>query len=524
MSNSKKSFLDSNTILAMALTFIIFIGWQKYMDKYYPQPKKDIVAEQNVQKVVDKKNIEKAGAIATGEDLLSDDEQDLIQEKILKQDDEFWSFDINSKGMSVDKVVIKKINKVATKFYEFKNTKHFYSTAINGEVLNFELNRSGGNEFTGKAFYQGKTIKKVVKFNSEKFTFSVKISVSGEGPSKFSIQQLVKAQIQEPKNKILFLPAFKRNEFYVSGAKDTERKILTTKTVSEEPESYPVSDLASIGDEYFTAAILNRGKILPNVIFNQKNKDLDLTVSYDFTDLININEVEYDLFIGPKNPDLLESVSPDLVGVINFMHLGFLARPILKALNFLYGIIGNYGWAVVILTLMIRLMIMPLTVSSLKSMKRMQVIQPELKMIKSKYKDQPQVINQKTMEIMKKHKVNPLGGCLPMLLQMPIFFAFYRGLSESVDLYQAPFFGWITDLSVMDPYYVFPVLSMLGMTVHQLVTPSNMEKMQKKMMLFMPIVFGIFFITLPSALTIYMAVGAWFGILQHMVFLREKKA
>ena len=123
---------------------------------------------------------------------------------------------------------------------------------------------------------------------------------------------------------------------------------------------------------------------------------------------------------------------------------------------------------------------------------------------------------------MKDNKVNPLGGCLPMLLQLPIFFAFYRALSESVDLFQAPFFGWITDLSKMDPYFLFPVLSMAGMVIHQLVTPSSMDKMQKRMMLIMPLVFGVLFVTLPSALTLYMAVSTWFGILQHIIFLRDK--
>lgn len=524
MSSSKKSFLDSNTILAMILTFVIFIGWQKYMDKKYPPVKK----ETNVEKAVEGKTLKVEGVLESQDQealLVEKESKDFeVQDKVLRFDDDFWSFEISSKGMSTNNVVIKKINKVATKPYVFKNTHQFYPTAIDGKILDFEFNKIGANNFVGTAIYKNQSIKKTIKVNSEMFTFNVKITVEGDKSSSFSVQQLIESEIQEPKNKVFFLPAFKRNEFYVTGSEETERKILTTKTVSEAPEVYPASSLTSIGDEYFTAALLNRGKILPSVVFNQKNKDLSLKVSYDFTSLVSINEVEYDLFIGPKNVELLASVSPDLVGVINFMYLGFLARPILKGLNFLYGIIGNYGWAVVILTLLIRLLIMPLTVASLKSMKRMQAIQPELKKIKVKYKDQPQVLNQKTMEVMKKNKVNPLGGCLPMLLQMPIFFAFYRGLSESVDLYQAPFFGWVTDLSVMDPYYVFPVLSMAGMTVHQLVTPSNMEKAQKKMMLFMPIVFGIFFITLPSALTIYMAVGAWFGILQHAVFLRDKKA
>lgn len=520
MSSPKKSFLDSNTILAMVLTFVIFIGWQKYMESKYPPVKaKDKVAQDSVAPVVEiSPDVDQQTQIVE-----NTVENISVPEKVIKFEDENWSFSINSKGMSADNVLIKNINKVAKKPYLFKNSQNFYATAINGEILNFDFTKTSETSFKGVAVYKNKRIKKEILVNSKTFTLKVKIDIEGDRSEDFSVQQVTRATVQAPKNKVFFLPAFERNEFFVTGPEDEERKILTPKTVLDTPEVYPSSKLLSVGDEYFTAALLNKGKILPSVSFNQNKEKIEAMAAYEFTNMVGLNEIEYDLFIGPKNVELLSSVSPDLVGVINFMYLGFLARPILKGLNFLYDILGNYGWAVVVLTLLIRLLIMPLTVSSLKSMKRMQVIQPELKKVKEKYKDQPQVINQKTMEIMKKHKVNPLGGCLPMLLQMPIFFAFYRGLSESVDLYQAPFFGWITDLSQMDPYYIFPILSMLGMTVHQLVTPSNMEKMQKRMMLIMPLVFGVLFITLPSALTIYMAVGAWFGILQHTLFLREKK-
>ena len=517
MSNQKKSFLDSNTILAMALTFMIFIGWQKYMESKYPPVKRVKITESvagkinNVENSVEKDTQLEAQALN-------------VEAKTISFENDSWSFKINSRGMSVDDVIIKKINRVAKIPYVFKNAKSFYATALDGKILNFDFKKVDENTFKGTAVEAGKTIIKTVFVDSSRFDFKVTIEIKGNREKAFSIDQVITSKVQAPKNKIFFLPAFQRNEFFVSGDNDEERKILTTDLVLDTPEEYPGSDVVSIGDEYFAAALLNTGKILPKVTFNQNNDVLNIAASYEFTELVQVNKIEYELFIGPKSVDLLSSVSPRLDNLINFMYLGVLARPILRGLNLLYDIFGNYGWAVVILTLLIRLLIMPLTVSSLKSMKRMQAIQPQLKKIKEKYKDQPQVVNQKTMDIMKQNKVNPLGGCLPMLLQMPIFFAFYRGLSESVDLYQAPFFGWITDLSVMDPYFIFPVLSMVGMVLHQLVTPSNMEPMQKKMMLFMPVVFGIFFVTLPSALTIYMAIGAWFGILQHTIFLRDKAA
>ena len=267
---------------------------------------------------------------------------------------------------------------------------------------------------------------------------------------------------------------------------------------------------------------MNEGKLLPNSTFEQNNSKINSVLSYKFTNEVKIDKINYSLFIGPKRLDLLEKKGPPLLDLIDFNILGFVARPIVKALNLIFDLVGNYGLAVIILTFLIRLLIMPLAVSSFKSMKKMQKIQPKLKEIKEKHKNDKQKVQLLTMQIMKENKVNPLGGCLPMVLQLPVFFAFYRGLSESVDLYQAPFAFWITDLTKIDPYFVLPLISIVGMVVHQLITPNTMEKSQKRLMLIMPLVFGLFIFTLPSALTLYMVVTTWFGIAQHAIFLRDK--
>ena len=155
-------------------------------------------------------------------------------------------------------------------------------------------------------------------------------------------------------------------------------------------------------------------------------------------------------------------------------------------------------------------------------MKKMQKLQPQLKAMREKYKDDPQRMNQEQMAMFRAHKVNPMGGCLPMLVQLPVFFALYTLLSNSIELFQAPFFGWIQDLSDKDPYYIFPVLMGLAMLGQQKMTPTaGMDPMQAKMMMFMPIIFTFIMLNLPSGLTLYIFLSTLLGILQQWVINRE---
>jgi len=170
--------------------------------------------------------------------------------------------------------------------------------------------------------------------------------------------------------------------------------------------------------------------------------------------------------------------------------------------------------------LSVRLLVLPFNMMSYKSMKVMQVLQPQMKAIREKYKDDQQRMNQEIMGLMKTHKANPLGGCLPMLLQFPIFIALYQVLGHSIELYQAPFAFWIHDLSAKDPYYVLPVLMGITLFVQQKVTPNTMDPAQAKVLAFMPLLFSFFMLSLPSGLTLYMFVNGLAGVAQQMYFLK----
>ena len=225
------------------------------------------------------------------------------------------------------------------------------------------------------------------------------------------------------------------------------------------------------------------------------------------------------IYAGTKQLRILEETGHKLVRVMDYGWFGnkfaFLVKPLLKTLQYFYGITHNYGWSIIILTVIIKLLFFPLTHKSFKSMKGMQKVQPYVKIIQERNKDNRQKMNEEMLELYKKHKVNPLGGCLPMLLQIPVFIALYHALFFSIELRGAPFIGWIQDLSVSDPYYVTPVLMGVTMFLQQRLSPAIGDPVQQKIMMFLPIVFTFLFITFPSGLVIYWTVNNLLTIAQQ---------
>ena len=220
-----------------------------------------------------------------------------------------------------------------------------------------------------------------------------------------------------------------------------------------------------------------------------------------------------------KNYDHLTTLGNNFELSVDFGFFAILAIPILRGLQFFYEYFPNYGLAIIFLTLIIRLITFPLQFKSFKSMKKMQVIQPELQKLKEKYKDNPQRMQKETVELFRKAGANPLGGCFPLLLQMPVFFAFYQVLSSAVELVRAPFCLWIYDLSEKDPYYVLPVLMGLAMLGQTKLNPSaaTIDSTQQKIMMVMPVVFAFIMKDFPAGLNLYIFVSTLFGIVQQLV-------
>jgi YidC/Oxa1 family membrane protein insertase len=229
-------------------------------------------------------------------------------------------------------------------------------------------------------------------------------------------------------------------------------------------------------------------------------------------------------YIGPKSSELLKPLQLHLEDSIEYGWFGIIARPLVSLLHFLYQYIHNYGVAIIILTILIKLAFYPLSQKSYKSMSQMKKVQPKLAKLKEKHKDDKARLNKEMMDLYRTHKVNPFGGCLPMLVQIPVFFALYRALMVAIELRHAPFVFWITDLSAKDPYYVTPLIMGATMFLQQKMTPSTGDAMQAKMMLFMPIIFTFMFLNFPSGLVLYWLVNNILSIGQQYLVMRQVEA
>lgn len=232
------------------------------------------------------------------------------------------------------------------------------------------------------------------------------------------------------------------------------------------------------------------------------------------------------LYLGPKSQDRLAELSPGLDLTVDYGWLWFIAQPIFWLLSFCHSFLGNWGFAIAMVTLLIKLAFFQLSAASYRSMANMRRVQPEMARMKELYGDDRQKMSQAMMDLYKKEKINPLGGCLPILVQIPVFISLYWVLLESVELRHAPFMLWIVDLSVKDPYFVLPIIMGVTMFLQQLLNPAPPDPVQARIMKMLPIIFTFFFLWFPAGLVLYWVVNNVLSILQQWVITRniEKNA
>ena len=226
-------------------------------------------------------------------------------------------------------------------------------------------------------------------------------------------------------------------------------------------------------------------------------------------------------YIGPKDQDALIGMAEYLDRTLDYGFLWILAEPIFKAMKMIHSVIGNWGWTIILLTLGIKLFLYPLSAASLKSMAKMRNLQPQMLRLKELYGDDRQKMSQETMSLYKKEKVNPAGGCFPMLLQMPVFISLYWVLMESVEIRHAPWIFWIQDLSAKDPYFVLPIIMGASMLFMQKLQPAPTDPMQAKIMQIMPIAFTFLFMGFPSGLVLYWTVNNLLSMAQQWFVNRQ---
>ncbi len=230
---------------------------------------------------------------------------------------------------------------------------------------------------------------------------------------------------------------------------------------------------------------------------------------------------EIALYAGPKDQDVVEKIAPGLELTVDYGVLWFIAKPLFWLLEFFHGLVGNWGWSIILVTITIKLLFFQLSAKSYKSMANMRRVQPKMVAIKERCGDDKAKLNQEMMELYKKEKINPLGGCLPILIQIPVFIALYWVLLESVELRQAPFILWIKDMSTADPYFVLPVLMGISMFVQQKLNPAPVDPIQAKIMTALPLVFSVFFAFFPSGLVLYWVINNVLSIAQQWVITNK---
>ncbi|QWD90773.1 membrane protein insertase YidC [Polynucleobacter sp. MWH-Braz-FAM2G] len=221
------------------------------------------------------------------------------------------------------------------------------------------------------------------------------------------------------------------------------------------------------------------------------------------------------LFVGPQEEKVLETIAPGFELLKDYGYLTIIAKPIFWLLEKIHGYVGNWGWSIILLTILIKLVFFPLSAASYKSMARMKEVQPRLTAMREQYKGEPQKLNQAMMEMYRKEKINPLGGCLPVVIQIPVFIALYWVLLSSVEMRGAPWILWIHDLSVPDPYYILPIIMAVSMFVQTKLNPTPPDPIQAKVMMYMPIVFSIMFFFFPSGLVLYWVTNNLLSIAQQ---------
>lgn len=524
--NQQPNFFDKNTLLAILLSVGVFFGWQSYMNKKYPKKKK---ASQKTEQMVagDKKQTETQKPEAQKGQELKVQSETTAAIKTETFDFENSTIEVTSLGMGFESVLLKKYTDRKDQPITHKSVVEnsaLFANKINNSQIAFSIKEKTDSKIVGSATVNGMTIVKTVEFLDEKYTADVSFSVTLQSPQIVNVSQVISTELQQA-SKSFLLPSYENQEFFVINNEGEDRQILSSKDAYK-GELSQVS-VASVNSQYFALAILNKSDLYPRVQQEvvTENSVGKASISYQTPEPVTKADFKYTIYYGPKDLSILASVDNKLTAMIDYGFFGFIGKPLLKTLNYLYEIFKNWGLAIIALTLLLRTILLPINVYSFRSMKKMQKVQPLIKEIKEKYKNDPQRLNQETMLLMKREKANPLSGCLPMLMQIPIFFAFFQVLGKSIELYKAPFYFWITDLSIKDPFYIFPVLVGILFFFQQKLTPSpGMDPAQKKIMQFLPLIFCVFMISMPSGLTLYMVVNSLFAIAQQYIFVREKSA
>lgn len=369
----------------------------------------------------------------------------------------------------------------------------------------------------------GVEVRKTMRFKRGSYLVEVSQEVVNGGSEPLVVRdyaQLQRTVLQDP-NASRFVSTYTGGVYYSPSDK---YKKVTFEDMTEAKLDRPVMDgwVAMIQHYFLGAWVPPRGV---EQTFYTNVLDGSRYIIGLFSPAITIpagssHTLTNQLFIGPKLPDELAAIAPGLELTVDYGALTVIAQPIHWLLDAIYTVVGNWGWAIIVLTILIKLAFYKLSETSYKSMANMRQLAPRLAALKDRYGDDKERLNQAMMELYKTEKINPLGGCLPILVQIPVFIALYWVLLESVELRQAPFILWIDNLSAPDPYFVLPLIMGVSMYVQSKLNPAPPDPVQAKIMMSLPFIFTVFFAFFPSGLVLYWTVNNVLSIAQQWYITR----
>ncbi len=401
----------------------------------------------------------------------------------------------------------------------YRSLKTNYQLTANEKTLEVPL------YFTDK---NGVEIQKIFTFTKGKYDIALRYNIINHSQTPW--QGLMFAQLKRDgsvdpsaSNQSLGMVTFLGGAW--GAGEKTYNKVEFADFTEEAVKETAKGGWTAIVQHYFVAAWIPDAKTT-NHLTSRANKDKgeyfigfttpDLTVAAGMQ-----NSIQATLYAGPKIQDNLKVLSPGLELTVDYGWLSFIAQFLFWLLKAIHGLLGNWGWAIVGLTVIVKMAFFHLSATSYKSMANMRRVTPEMQRIKEQYGTDRAKMSQAMMDLYKKEKINPISGCLPMLVQMPVFLALYWTLMESVELRHAPWLLWITDLAAMDQYFVLPLIMGLTMYIQQLLNPQPTDPMQAKVMKLMPVIFTVFMLWFPSGLVLYWVVNNTLSIIQQWVITRQ---
>ncbi len=536
----------ARTFLAIALSMAVILLWQMYIAKTHPVRATDAgVVDTGVESLVDSRNSENSGSpssedtednsVKAGADIT--EKKVDFEEKLAVIKNDLVEATFTNRGGRLKGLILKKYRE---RHKKEENVNLVYKDALPlitmlnnpsyrfSENDGYEIMENSDNRILMRYEHpSGIVIFKEYKIEKD-YEFILNVTVKNNTDKEFSFKPAIiwtdsalKGGLGEEdlKNSLgeHYYPSCLANNTILGGEN------IYKERISQKAEGQ--IGWISSNSRYFITSIIPVNQKMALCKFTSDsnyNYSVSLTYPEQKTPLRGETLFSYKMYLGPKGYSLLKGMGVELERAVDFGWLAVLCIPLLYLLNFFDSIVHNYGIAIILLTIIIKLISIPFTQKSMKSMQELQKLKPKLDELQKKYKDDKEKLNEEMMKLYREYGVSPFGGCLPMLLQMPIWFALYRMLSNSVELYQAAFIPhWIDDLSAKDPYYILPVLLGVGTFLQQKLTPSTMDSTQAKVMLyFMPIFLTFIMISLPSGLTLYIFVSSLLSII-HQIYMNR---